>query len=447
VKNCLASKQFLVKSIGAVVTLFLMFSSFAPLVIAQSDQPWEFQFYRLNMPADAFFKSPEVHLHGWWIDGPPPKGLVPTLGTINKVEDQAGKFMENEGYIFLHMKGIVPADVEAFQWSTYNSTGGREITWTQYGTVKGGSYANVEATAWLMISGGPSSLGIWRVDTQILTKSGPKTLFNASFTFGKYLADVSLIGLPSNIGADLNLDGMPVGEVKGNASIALGWLPGHTITMQDINLGQSTSRYHPSQPELKVSGPGQFQFQYVLQHYLSIESPYPVNGSGWYDQGKTVVISASAKEASKDTRVVFRGWSGDYSSKDTQISVVMDAPKHISTQYVTQYLLTVVSPVGSPQGSGWYDASSVATFSVTSPATEGFMGMLGGKYLFDHWTGDSSAAKTSASIVMDGAKSVTAEWHTDYTMPYIIFGVAAVVIVVAVFLFVKRRGSNRQTRQ
>jgi uncharacterized repeat protein (TIGR02543 family) len=184
-----------------------------------------------------------------------------------------------------------------------------------------------------------------------------------------------------------------------------------------------------------------------LQHYLSIESPYPVNGSGWYDHGQTILISASAQEPSKDTRAIFRGWSGDYSSKDTQISLVMDGPKHVTAQYGTQYLLTVVSPVGNPQGSRWYDADSVATFSVTSPATEGFMGMLGGKYLFDHWTGDSSAAKTSASIVMDGAKSVTAEWHADYTMPYIIFGVAAAVIAVAVFLLVKRRGSNRQPRQ
>jgi hypothetical protein len=114
-------------------------------------------------------------------------------------------------------------------------------------------------------------------------------------------------------------------------------------------------------------------------------------------------------------------------------------------QYVTQYLLTVVSPVGNPQGSGWYDAGSSAIFSVTSPATEGIMGMLGGKHIFDRWSGDSNIATTTASVTMDGPKMVVAEWGTDNTTVYaVLLAIGAMAIVVAVLLVRRRKTSAEQ---
>jgi len=413
---------------------------------SESTTQWEFQFYRLSVPSKVFFSSlpPEQAGQMFWIPGSLPSGLLPALGTIDKVEDQPGKFEENEGYIFLHMRGNLSADSQGLDFVIHAPKGEGYMTYSVPGKVKGGSYASVEATVWIIVFTGTYPLGIWRVDGQTMG-SRPQTLFNASFTVGKYFADVSTDGLPGNVGAGLHLDGVPVGEVKGNASIALGWLPEHTITMQDVSLGQRTSRYHLSQPELKVSGPGQYRFQYMLQHYLSVESPYPVNASGWYDHGKTVLVSAPAQEASKDARAIFRSWSGNYSSKDAQISVLMDSPKHILAQYVTQYLLTVVSPVGNPQGSGWYDAGSSAIFSVTSPATEGIMGMLGGKHIFDRWSGDSNIATTTASVTMDGPKMVVAEWGTDNTTVYaVLLAIGAMAIVVAVLLVRRRKTSAEQ---
>jgi ABC-type Fe3+-siderophore transport system permease subunit len=50
------------------------------------------------------------------------------------------------------------------------------------------------------------------------------------------------------------------------------------------------------------------------------------------------------------------------------------------------------------------------------------------------------AAKTTATVTMDGPKTVTAEWRMDYTMPYIILAVlVALMLAVAGMLFMKRR--------
>jgi hypothetical protein len=86
-------------------------------------------------------------------------------------------------------------------------------------------------------------------------------------------------------------------------------------------------------------------------------------------------------------------------------------------------------------------AEGTHTISVTSPIPEsGFMGILGARIMFDRWSGDLSGSTPTATIKMDGPKTVTAEWRTDYTMPYAIIGVTgAVIIVVALLLLMKRR--------
>jgi len=110
--------------------------------------------------------------------------------------------------------------------------------------------------------------------------------------------------------------------------------------------------------------------------------------------------------------------------------------------YTTQYYLTVSSPYGTVSDSSWYDADSTTTFWVTptEQSMQDLLGSLGGKYVFDHWSGDSTATAPTASVTMDRPRTVKAEWRADYTMPYMIIGaiVAAIAIVVAL-LFMRRR--------
>jgi N-acyl-D-amino-acid deacylase len=141
-------------------------------------------------------------------------------------------------------------------------------------------------------------------------------------------------------------------------------------------------------------------------------------------------------------RYVFVEWSDG--SKDTSHTITVTETASLTARFKTQYELNVVSDLGDPQGSGWHDAGSTATFSVTSPQPgTGLFGSLGGKRVFQAWIGDAAADTATASITMDGPKTVQAEWTTDDSQPYMILGGigAAIVVAIVVFLFIRRRGA------
>lgn len=107
-----------------------------------------------------------------------------------------------------------------------------------------------------------------------------------------------------------------------------------------------------------------------------------------------------------------------------------------TANYTTHYYLTVESDYGDPQGEGWYDSGSTATISVTSP--EGAII----RQVFTDWSGDYSGTTTSASVTMDGPKTVTANWKNDYAQLYMIIGGGVVLlggIAVGTIMLVRRR--------
>jgi uncharacterized repeat protein (TIGR02543 family) len=147
-------------------------------------------------------------------------------------------------------------------------------------------------------------------------------------------------------------------------------------------------------------------------------------------------------QGSSGVRYVFVQWS-DGSTQNSRSLVVTQDTKLTAT-YKTQYQLTVVSDIGNPLGTGWYDAGTQASFSVSSPQPgTGLMGTLGGKSIFQGWSGDSNAASPSATISMDGAKTVTATWASDNTQPYAVLGgIAAVLVIVVASVILMRRKKN-----
>jgi len=112
--------------------------------------------------------------------------------------------------------------------------------------------------------------------------------------------------------------------------------------------------------------------------------------------------------------------------------------------YVAEYYLTVNSERSNAKGSGWYRAGSTASFSIdeSSISFEGLLGALGARYVFERWSRDSSSTNPSASVKMDGPKTVTALWREDYGNAYaiIIGAIAIVVILLASALAFRRRG-------
>jgi hypothetical protein len=154
--------------------------------------------------------------------------------------------------------------------------------------------------------------------------------------------------------------------------------------------------------------------------------------------GSTHTIDAnSSVTGGSGKRYVWTSWSNASQVRSQTIDVTR-ATTYTAT-FRSQYLLTVSSAVGNPQGSGWYDEGSTATFSITSPShAEGLLGILGGNSIFDRWSGDSSATTVSASIRMDGPKAVIAEWRADNTMP-LVFSIMIAAVLAVITVLAKRR--------
>jgi len=154
----------------------------------------------------------------------------------------------------------------------------------------------------------------------------------------------------------------------------------------------------------------------------------------------TLLVDSTISSAS-GVRYVFVEWSDG--SKDASRTANATEATRLTAKFKIQYELKVIANLGDPQGSGWYDAGSTATFSVTSPQPQGgLFGSLGGKIVFQAWTGDSAAETATASIGMDGPKAVEAQWTTDESQPYMILGGIGAAIVAAIilaFILIRRR--------
>jgi hypothetical protein len=187
-------------------------------------------------------------------------------------------------------------------------------------------------------------------------------------------------------------------------------------------------------------------------YQLQVISPYGgTSGSGCYAKGNEAKFSApDTIDLGPGKRAVFVGWKGDYQGSTLNDRVTMTKPATIEATYEIQYELKVFSKLGNPQGSGWYDQNSAATFSVEDhvlgPTGVDYM-LIPWKttFIFERWSGDSAATTATASITMDDPKTVIATWQSqktsDYTMIYMMLGAigAAIFLIAALVLLVRRR--------
>ncbi|MFQ6106572.1 MAG: hypothetical protein ACE5QF_03145 [Thermoplasmata archaeon] len=155
---------------------------------------------------------------------------------------------------------------------------------------------------------------------------------------------------------------------------------------------------------------------FAAEHYLTVTSAYgDPQGEGWYAEGTPATFSVTTpyqETGVTDTRYVFQAWSGDSTEQTPTASISMNEPKTVTATWTTEYLLTVTSAYGDPQGEGWHAEGATATFSVTSPYLQA--GVTDTRYVFQAWSGDSTSTSASASVTMNEPKTVTATWITQY---------------------------------
>jgi hypothetical protein len=126
---------------------------------------------------------------------------------------------------------------------------------------------------------------------------------------------------------------------------------------------------------------------------------------GTYDEGSNVMLTATPASGYR-----FDRWSGDSSGNINPINITMNAGKSVTATFVKVYSLTaLVSPAGggsvSPTG-GTFDESANVTL----------MAIPASGYRFDLWSGNVSGNVTSVNVIMNGNKSVTANFIKVYTL-------------------------------
>ena len=266
--------------------------------------------------------------------------------------------------------------------------------------------------------------------SKTITVSGNAT-YTANYDTQHYLTVESDYGEPSgegwyDKGSDINIETTEIIGDDDTRYIFLNWVvDGDDETDNSISITMDA-------PHTAVTA-------YKTQHYLTVESDYgDPEGEDWYDEGTSAEIETDDIITDDDTRYVFLNWVVDGDDEtDNPASVTIDAPYTAATDYKTQHYLTVNSDYGDPEGENWYDDGNMATASVTSP-----VGTIVRK-VFSGWSGDLTATASTKIIVMDGPKTVTANWRDDYLYLYLIIGGIVVVVGGGAALVLSSRRSRK----
>jgi len=169
----------------------------------------------------------------------------------------------------------------------------------------------------------------------------------------------------------------------------------------------------------------------IIGYSLTIQTPYSgitvrIDGYGYATQPDgsyqkyvgpglhSVEVPASVSLAS-GTRGAFVQWNDGNPSNVRDISVERDLT--MTAEYITQYYLTInrnPSYIGETTGEGWYNSGTLATATCTSPVPY----ISGTQYVFVNWTGDAFGTSTTLELIMDGPKTITANYKRQYNITF-----------------------------
>lgn len=178
------------------------------------------------------------------------------------------------------------------------------------------------------------------------------------------------------------------------------------------------------------SGPDRYFYNYMSLSGSSTKYNLTVNKSGQgsvtldppggeYDENTTVSLTATP-----DPGWQFSGWSGDLNGTDNQTTIFMNSDKTVTATFtqLEQYEL-IVNTVGNgsvtPSGGTYYDGTEVTLTATPDPGWQ-----------FDSWGGAASGTDLETTVLMDGDKTVTANFSEipQYTLTVNVNGEGSVAL-------------------
>jgi hypothetical protein len=186
--------------------------------------------------------------------------------------------------------------------------------------------------------------------------------------------------------------------------------------------GDASGTTSPSE-QIIMNAPKTAIANWKTQYYLKVLSDYGITyGEGWYDKGTMAYAGLDrGKVVLEKARHLFIQWTGDASGTNyaTSNPIAMNAPKTAIAQWSSQFYLTLeTNPPGiaTPSGEGWYDKGTNA--SIGTP--ECIYSQDGtSRYVFCGWSTEAmeeiaNSYNASSTVLMDKAKTVTANYRLQY---------------------------------
>ena len=137
----------------------------------------------------------------------------------------------------------------------------------------------------------------------------------------------------------------------------------------------------------------------------------------------------------------FVGWSGDVTSKDNPLVLVMDCSKVVRAIFsLIRYTLTLEVEGGGRTEplAGPHDYSQGSTVDIVAIPDKG--------WLFERWKGNvADPASASTTVKLDSDRVVTAVFRKSWATPWLVGGITAALLAAGVIAYrVRRRQHLRQ---
>jgi len=214
---------------------------------------------------------------------------------------------------------------------------------------------------------------------------------------------------------------------------------------------------HEPSTTIIMNEPYVIEAKYKKAYLVNAFTPYgSAVGSGFYPESEVAELSMSQTEVVLEpnrVKTIFSGWDTqgartmDIGSAELgaanlgaqNLMVFVDGPTNVVATWKTQYYLDVQSAEGTVDGSGWYDLGRLVPISAKMPskpagtwASNSFAG----------WTGDYDGTTPNGRVMMNGPKTVIAEWKEDSTPGIFNSIILAGVAGVAILIYTKTRNGK-----
>jgi len=189
---------------------------------------------------------------------------------------------------------------------------------------------------------------------------------------------------------------VPVSVAVGSGEVPAVW-SGVAFSSSDVALTVATSPVIGNVTVTINSLP------YVTNSAGTVTVSWPVNSTN------VSIVIPSTVDTGPGARASFLRWS-DGSTAAT-LSLLVNMNMTITANFKLQYLVTINSLYGDPQGSGWYDQGVSASISVRTPIND-TLGTT--KYAFNGWSGSFTGTDNPATIIVNTPMTLTALWTTQF---------------------------------